>query len=79
MHKIKAMRKLNHLIFTFLLFSCSQSGVLNKVFSFPSTLKEVSGIEVINKSKLIWVLQDSGNEAAIYGLDKGKYCADDCH
>ncbi len=63
------MRKLNHLIFTFLLFSCSQSDVLKKVFLFPNALKEVSGIEVTHKSNLIWVLQDSGNAAEIYGLD----------
>lgn len=63
-----------HNVFLFLLLiSCSQQEVLKKVFSFPKNLKEISGIETNNKSKLIWAIQDSGNKAEIYGLDaKGK-------
>ena len=63
------MLRLNHLIFTFLFISCTQSDILKKVFAFPKNLKEVSGIAITDQSKLIWVLEDSGNPAAIYGLD----------
>lgn len=51
-----------------LVFSCSGTS-LKKVFSFPKSLKENSGIEVTSKSKLIWTLQDSGNPPEIYGVD----------
>lgn len=39
------------------------------MFSLPKTLKEVSGIEANTNSNRIWVLQDKGNDAAIFGLD----------
>lgn len=67
------MLKLHHLFLLLLFISCSQQEVLKKIFSFPKDLKEVSGIETTEKSKLIWAIQDSGNNAEIYGLDvKGK-------
>lgn len=57
----------------FLLFSCQKETALEKVFEFPKSLKENSGIEITPKSKLIWTLEDSGNATEIYGLDaKGK-------
>lgn len=64
------MLKLHHLLFTFLLLSCtSKESDLKKIFSFPKNLKEVSGIEADTNSNRIWVLQDKGNEAAIFSLD----------
>ena len=53
-----------------LLLCCSskESG-LQKIFSFPKSLKEVSGIEVDRNSSLIWVVQDKGNAPSIYALD----------
>lgn len=63
----------HHFLSLLLLFSCQKESALTKVFEFPKKLKENSGIEITPKSKLIWTLQDSGNEAEIYGLDaKGK-------
>jgi hypothetical protein len=39
----------------------------------PQNLKEVSGISFSQQSSLLWVLEDSGNANAIYGLNpKGK-------
>ncbi len=58
-----------HLLLSFILLSCGQSEKITEIFSFPKSLKENSGIEITNKSKLIWTIQDSGNPAEIYGLD----------
>lgn len=63
------MFHLHHLFLPVLLFSCDQTEVLHTVFSFPTQLKENSGIEITPKSKAIWTLQDSGNAAEIYALD----------
>jgi sugar lactone lactonase YvrE len=66
MFQFNPMVKLSFL--TLLLLSCNQP-VLKKVFAFPKSLKENSGIEVTSKSKLIWTLQDSGNPAELHGVD----------
>ncbi len=67
------MKKL-FLLFTFLLIiSCQNFGQLKLLSSLPETLNEVSGVEKINDSDLLWMLNDSGNEPIIYGVDtKGK-------
>lgn len=65
------MLKLHHLLFTFLLLSCtSKESDLKKIFSFPKSLKEVSGIEADTDLNRIWVLQDKGIDAPIFCLDK---------
>jgi hypothetical protein len=53
------------------LTSCSQeSSKITEIFSFPKKLDEVSAIETIDGSDKIWALQDSGNIAELYELDK---------
>lgn len=55
---------------SFLLLSCQQnSGVLTSLYLLPKNLKEVSGISYFPKSDLLWVVEDSGNDNKIYGLD----------
>lgn len=60
---------ISHLLSLLFLLSCQKESAITKVFEFPKSLKENSGIEIAPKSKLIWTLQDSGNPAEIYGLD----------
>ncbi|MDC6365502.1 MULTISPECIES: hypothetical protein [Flavobacteriaceae] len=58
------------LISLIFLEGCGQTEhpVLNHMGSFPSKLREVSGIEIIGKN--IWVIQDSGNKDVIYNINK---------
>ena len=52
-----------------LIMSCSGKGQeLNEVAQL--SLDEVSGIETIEGSDLVWALQDSGNKNEIYGIDR---------
>ncbi|SCY84193.1 NHL repeat-containing protein [Flavobacterium caeni] len=57
-------------LFSFLLLASCNAQVLEKVFEFPKSLKENSGIAVTPQSELIWTIEDSGNEPEIYGLDQ---------
>ena len=50
--------------------NCQDFGKLEIVASFPNHLKEVSGIDLLPESDLIWVVEDSGNKTAVYGFDK---------
>jgi hypothetical protein len=42
---------------------------VTSLYAFPKKLKEVSGITYIPESKLLWVIEDSGNANKIYGLN----------
>ncbi len=46
--------------------SCQDFGKLQVVASLPGTLKEVSGIEVIDDGDLVWMVNDSGNAPKVY-------------
>ncbi|WP_282136456.1 hypothetical protein [Seonamhaeicola maritimus] len=66
------MFKLSFLFLFVLSVSC-QTGNLKVAADLPNTLKEVSGTEVTKHSNLIWMLNDGGNKARLYGLnEKGK-------
>jgi hypothetical protein len=57
----------------FLLFFCSSSDSnvnFTEVFTLPKIIKESSGVEITSKSNLIWTLQDQGNKAELFGLNK---------
>jgi hypothetical protein len=62
------------LVLSILLLSCQQNfSVITPLYAFPKKLNEVSGITYIPESKLLWVIEDSGNANKIYGLNpKGK-------
>lgn len=49
--------------------SCQDFGNLQFVALLPDTLEEVSGMEAVVGSDLIWMINDSGNAAKIYGYD----------
>lgn len=54
--------------FIFFSFSCA-TGTLTVIADLPFVLKEASGIQIVNNSDLIWMLNDSGNPSKIYGLN----------
>jgi hypothetical protein len=55
------------------LISCQNFGQLTILADLPNSLEEVSGIQKIKGSDLLWMLNDSGNKPIIYGVDtKGK-------
>ncbi|WP_422090237.1 hypothetical protein [Tenacibaculum ovolyticum] len=57
----------------FALISCQNFGQLTILADLPDSLEEVSGIQKIKGSDLLWMLNDSGNKPIIYGVDtKGK-------
>jgi len=50
--------------------SCSQDfGLLEIKASLPKSMVEVSGIEKIKKSPLLWMITDAGNPAILYTYD----------
>ena len=64
------MIKKTILFFSFLgLVSCQNFGNLKVLADLPNSLDEVSGIEKIKESDLLWMLNDSGNKPIIYGVD----------
>lgn len=64
------MKKIAALLLFIGLLSCqSKSQDLNVLFTFPESLKEVSGMVYHNENKLIYVLEDKGNENMIYSFD----------
>ncbi|MDI1255362.1 MAG: hypothetical protein PSV16_04615 [Flavobacterium sp.] len=62
--------KIRPFLVSILLYSCVDTPkTLPVVFYFPHNLKEVSAVEVPEKSGLIWVCEDSGNKPELYALD----------
>jgi hypothetical protein len=57
------------LFFVFTLTSCNK-GRLNKIASFPLSLKEASAAEKISSSPLIWTIEDSKNSNILYGVNE---------
>ena len=65
------LKKLS-LIVVVLLLACD-TGNVTVIADLPKKLAEASGIEITSQSDLIWMLNDGGNKARLYGLnDKGK-------
>ena len=61
------------LVSFFLIASSCDTGNLTIITDVPKALNEVSGTETLPNSDLIWMLNDGGNSAKIYGLnEKGK-------
>jgi len=54
----------------FLFISCENYGQLTVVSKLPSALREVSGIESVFNSDLIWMVNDSGNKPRIFGINQ---------
>lgn len=51
-----------------LLFAC-KTGKLKVIADIPSYLKEVSAVETLPNSNLIWILEDSGNKPKVYAIN----------
>lgn len=61
------------IVSVFLCISCVKYGQTQLVSALPKKLNEVSGIEKIKGSNLLWMHNDSGNKNEIYGVsNKGK-------
>ncbi|WP_299047142.1 hypothetical protein [uncultured Polaribacter sp.] len=67
------MKKVAVLFGLLILFSCQNFGQLKILGDLPSDLKEVSGVEFVSSSNLIWVHNDGGNSSKLYLVsEKGK-------
>ncbi|HKJ06174.1 MAG TPA: SdiA-regulated domain-containing protein [Flavobacteriaceae bacterium] len=51
-------------------FTFAQTGGLTTIAKMHEDIEESSAIEMVSNSKLLWTLQDSGNDNVIYGLNK---------
>ena len=61
------------LILLIILVNCSNYGQLDIVTRLPNVLSEVSGVQTIQNSDLIWMINDGGNPHRLYGVSrKGK-------
>jgi hypothetical protein len=63
------MKKIGILFSFFLFLSCQNYGQLTLIADLPYDLKEVSGTEIVPKSKLIWMVNDGGNKPILFGLN----------
>lgn len=49
--------------------SCQSAGQLKIQGSINNAIKEASAAEITPQSKLIWTIEDAGNDSNLYGLD----------
>jgi hypothetical protein len=64
------LKKIFFLFTVICLLSCTNFGELKLISNLSKSLEEVSGTEVVSNSKLIWMLNDKGNNSKIYGVSK---------
>ena len=70
---ISILNRSYFIVLLLFLSSCSDYGQLQIVADLPNSLHEISGIQTVNNSQLIWAHNDGGNKSRIYGLNaKGK-------
>jgi len=63
-------RKSKIIALAVVLLSCqADTDVLQTIFTFPEELKEISAVETLPKSDLVWTLEDSGNAPELYALN----------
>lgn len=61
------------LLSIFLLSASCNTGNLKVIADLPKTLDEASGIQITNNSDFIWMQNDGGNDAKLFGITrKGK-------
>ncbi|MDB9961427.1 hypothetical protein OAD62_04955 [Oceanihabitans sp.] len=58
----------HYILFLTVLVAC-QTGKIEVLGDIPSHLKEISAIEKIKHSNLLWVIEDAGNNNMVYGLN----------
>jgi hypothetical protein len=67
------MKYISILAIAFLVTSCNADfGKLDILSSLPNNLDEISGIEQIPNSPLLWMIDDHGNKPTLYGYDVAK-------
>jgi hypothetical protein len=64
------MKKITVFSILLLVISCADYGKLNLIASLPKLIQEVSGNETIKGSDLIWMHNDSGNAAKLFGVSR---------
>lgn len=64
------MKKIALIFSLLLLISCQNFGQLKVITDLPKSLEEVSGTEIVTKSDLIWMINDSGNKPTLFGLNE---------
>lgn len=62
------MKKILCVLISFF-FNCKSKNELVLLASLPKQLKEVSGVEKLKGSDLLWMHNDSGSKSYIYGVD----------
>lgn len=64
------MRLLFYFLTGISLLACQKdSSVLTLQFELPKKINEISGMVYLPQDKIIWALQDRGNDNVLYGLD----------
>lgn len=63
------IQSIKHLLIISLIFFSCDTGKLEVVADIPNNLEEASACELMPTSKLVWVIEDAGNNNHIYGLD----------
>ncbi|WP_297706448.1 hypothetical protein [uncultured Eudoraea sp.] len=67
------MSRYLYILFTSLLFSCSNYGQLTYITKLPKKMDENSGM-VVGRDSTVWMINDSGGADKIYQINfKGKY------
>ncbi len=56
------------LLLILFIFGCN-TGNLKVVADLPTSLKEISAIEISSASDLFWVIEDAGNDTKLFGLN----------
>jgi hypothetical protein len=56
------------LLLILFIFGCD-TGKLKVIADLPTSLKEISAIEISSASDLFWVIEDSGNDTKLFGLN----------
>lgn len=64
------MKQLTFILICVIFLCCKSTNEVQTVSKLSKKLKEVSGVEKIKNSELIWVHNDSGNENILYGINK---------
>ena len=63
------MKKLSLILLFFLsTLTYAQENTLKTLAHLPEHLQEISGIEILEGSPLIWAINDSGNSSVVYGF-----------
>ena len=69
MLKLSVLNLRFSLLLLFYIIASCHTGKLLVIASMPSELSEISAVETLPNSDLIWVIEDAGNDNHLYGLN----------